>query len=285
MLPKGLEIECPSTLREALNLLKNKDGNFQIIAGGTDVIPHIKSIGKFLKFMDISLLKSELCYIKEEKGDLRKKNLIRIGALTTHSKICRSNSISSKIPVLAQACRQVGSKQIRNRGTIGGNLVNASPAGDTLPVLLALDAKVKLVSSEKTREMDLKKFFVDAGKTVLEQDEILSEIIIPLSDNPIKGIYRKLGSRNALTIAIASVAVIISEKQKSVSYGALAPTPIRAYQLEDVLLKDTLPPWDELKNIIFDTVNPISDVRASGYYRKEMASNLTYMCLKELDII
>ena len=283
MLFKSIEIERPLTLGDALKLLKKlkNEYSFQIIAGGTDVIPKIRfSNEKPLILIDISLLKNELDYIKEEKG------LLKIGAMSTHSKICQASCITNRLPVLAQACQQIGSTQIRNRGTIGGNLVNASPAGDTLPVLAALDAKVKLVNSEKTREIGLDEFFIGPGKTSLGQDEILSEIIISLDDNPIKGIYKKLGSRNALTIAIASVALIErSRKQKSVAYGALAPTPIRAYELENELNKDTMPPWQELKDIIFKSVNPISDVRASGYYRKEMAANLTYMCLKELDII
>jgi len=280
MLPVTFEIMTPKTLPDALNILHDRKDQVRILAGGTDVIPRLKDEAIHPKLlMDLTKLKADLCQINVDNG------FLRIGSLVTHTQICQSDIINNTLPVLAQACRMVGSWQIRNRGTIGGNIANASPAGDTLPVLLALDAIVKIVGKDKSREMSLDDFFLGPGKVALESDEIISEILIPYQSG-IKGIYKKLGVRNAMNIAIASVAVIIKNGgEKKIAFGAVAPRPIRAYEVEKILNQNQRPLWEEVKTVIFNSVQPISDVRASADYRKEMATNLTYMCLAELGVL
>lgn len=281
MLPFPFEVRRPGTLAEAMNFLKDADEQIQVIAGGTDLIPRLKKgLHPPKTILDLSLLKPELSYIRLEGNNLC------IGALTTHDEVCRSELVKETVPVLAQACRVVGCQQIRNRGTLGGNIANASPAGDTLPPLLTLDSGVKLVSSRGIRAMPLEEFFLAPGKTRLERDEIISEVYIPASSLKSRGTFKKLGIRNALTISVASVAVTIDPEGKwRIAYGALAPRPVRARELERAINEERVREWGELQEFVHTVVQPISDVRASADYRREMAVNLTYMSLFELNLV
>lgn len=275
-----VEVKRAANLAEALVML-NDGTKARILAGGTDLIPRLKD-GLALPgpVVDISSLQQELSYIRQQDG------MICIGALTTHAAICDSKLAREYIPVLAQACRTVGSLQIRNRASIGGNIANASPAGDTLPALLALDAGLKLVSPGYTRQVQLEDFLIGPGKTLLADGEIISEIYIPAHSINSKGLFTKFGSRNALIISLASVAVLCDQAGKwRVAYGALSARPIRAYRLEKALNEQKVKVYDELKEIIAPIVEPISDIRASADYRRELAVNLTYISLKELEAI
>jgi CO/xanthine dehydrogenase FAD-binding subunit len=233
------------------------------------------------RIIDISALEQELSYQKLEKG------IIRIGTLSTHADLSRSELILEWIPALAQACRTIGSQPIRNRGTIGGNIANGSPAADVVPVLVALDATVKLVSIETEREIRLDEFIVSPGRTALKKNEIISEICIPIGEQSYEGLFKKHGERNALVIATASVAVLVGDKDKKVrvAYGALSASPLRARELEKLLNEEGVREWGAIKKVIEETVKPISDIRASAEYRMEIACNLTYMSLVELGIL
>ncbi|ATW24632.1 hypothetical protein DCMF_07415 [Candidatus Formimonas warabiya] len=281
MLPSAFEIKNPKTLSDALEILQDGKDQIQILAGGTDVLPRLKNGFIHPKMiMDLTMLKSELSQINVENG------ILKIGAFVTHTQICQSTVVNNTVPVLAQACQTIGCRQIRNRGTIGGNIVNASPAGDTLPVLLALDAVVQIISRAKTRELPLDDLLLGPGKVSLGSDEMISEIRIPVKSSIMKGMFKKLGTRNALNIAIASAAVVLDScGNKRIAYGALAPRPIRAREVEEALNQNQNLLWEDVKTIIFRTVHPISDVRASADYRKEMAANLTYMCLADLGVL
>lgn len=270
----------PQTVPQALKLLDSSGGRWQMIAGGTDLIPRLsKESGQPSTVMDLSPLGPELNYIRLDGGALA------IGALATHDEIARSALVGEQAAVLAKACQVVGSQQIRNRGTIGGNLANASPAGDTLPALLALDASVRLARSSGSRIVPLDQFLVGPGQTILERDEIVCEIEIPAVSLVSGGGFTKLGLRNALAIAIASVAVVVDRENRCrVAYGSLAPRAVRARGLEDAINNRELDGRDSLRPYVLRAISPITDIRASDEYRRAVAVNLTYISLYEMGL-
>lgn len=277
----SFNLERPRDLEEALSLMSCADERKRVLAGGTDLIPRLRNRSMHPQtIIDLSLLKRELSFISLDEGTLR------IGALTTHDDISSSDVIKNSVPVLAQACKVVGSPQIRNRGTVGGNIANASPVGDAATALLALEARLQLVSEGSARDVKLEEFLVGPGKTTLASNEIISEIIIPSCLISSKGSFKKLGNRNALIIAIASVATTVDCRGKCrIAFGALAPRPVRASALEKALNEERIRDWNRLRNSIWPSVKPISDVRASAEYRKQMAVNLAYMSLVELGVL
>jgi carbon-monoxide dehydrogenase medium subunit len=176
----------------------------------------------------------------------------------------------------------MGSLQVRNLGTIGGNLCNASPAADTAPPLLVLNAKVKVRSINKQRLVPLQEFFMGPGKTTLTPEEILTEVQIPLIKPTGNSYFIKFGRRNAFTLSIVSVATLVKVENGvfddiRIALGSVAPTPIRASKAEEHLIghKVNEQVIDDGVNVVANEVKPISDVRASAEYRRDMAYVLT----------
>ncbi len=279
------EYKMASSIEEALTTLATSPTEYRMLAGGTDVLPRFRdNLIKEDKILDLTLLKAELGFITmDETGALH------IGAMATHQEIVENEIIKEHFSVLQDACRTVGSIQIKNRGTIGGNIMNASPAGDALPVLIAADAEVILISVGGERRMLLEDFLLGPGKTAIKSDEILKEIVLPkvyhVSRSNVKyeGQYRKLGGRKALTISIASVAVLKDHENKiRVAYGALSPRIQRASAVEDYVNSAAELDMDSLYQVVEKCVNPLSDVRASAEYRKKVAANLTRMILMQM---
>ncbi len=263
-----------STLREALELIDRLD-DFKVIAGGTDLVMDLR-IGRYKprNIIDISEVK-ELNYIVDE-GDH-----IRIGALTRLQEIMESPIVKAKTPVLAEAIHQMASWQIRNIATIGGNLCNASPAADTAPPLMVLEAKLKLISRNDERIVPITEFFLGPRKTVLRKNELLAEIIVPYEKDAGTSMI-KLGRRTAFTLSIVAVATLVRVengkfKDVRVALNSVAPKPIRAKSVENAL-KDkevSLEVVEEASKLVVNDISPISDVRASAEYRKEMSIILT----------
>ena len=190
--------------------------------------------------------------------------------------------------MLMQGVKEVGSLQIRHLATIGGNICNASPSADTIPALLALEASVIILSPKGKRIVPLIKFFRGPGNTVLESNELLASIIIPSLPTDACGIYIGLKSREALDLAIVSVAVLLHKKDgrlnPRIALGAVAPTPIRAKSAEAFLaeaqsIDDAF--IRQAAMLASLEVSPISDVRASAEYRREMVRNLTVRALQQ----
>lgn len=280
------EYKMASSIEEALTTLSTFPKEYRMLAGGTDVLPRFRdNLIKEEKILDLTPLKKELGFITmDETGALR------IGSLATHQEIVENVIIGEHFSVLQDACRTVGSVQIKNRGSVGGNIMNASPAGDALPVLIAADAEVILISVNGERRMLLANFMLGPGKTALESHEMLKEIVVPkiyhTSRSHVKyeGHYRKLGGRKALTISIASVAVLSDYENKiRIAYGALSPRIMRASAVEDYVNSSTELDMDRLYQVVEKCVNPLSDVRASAEYRKKVAANLTRMILKQMN--
>jgi len=278
-----IEYHRPTELKEALKLLNELKGSCGIFAGGTALVPAARR-GKMspswgIHIVDISSIK-ELDYVVKD-GDM-----IRIGAVTKLSEIAESAVVRKYAPILADAASQIGSLQIRNQGTMGGNLCNASPAADTAPPLLALDTMINLRGVDKERTVSLTEFFTGPGKTILASGEILAEIQIPIMGSTAGACFIKLGRRNAFTLSVVSVATLVKIKDGifddvKIALGAVAPTPIRASKAERYLTgkKVNEQVIDEGAKIVDSEVRPICDVRASAEYRKDMSHIITKRAL------
>lgn len=267
----------PKTVQECLAYLQKSGDELRLVAGGTDAVVQMKE-GKGLPhtWLNLSGL-NELRYIKEEGED------IHIGAMTTHSDLAKSNLLRKKALALAEASWEVGATQIRNMGTIGGNVATASPAGDTIPALYVLDAQVEVQSLSGKRKIEIEKFFLGPRKTILRKDEMITAIIIRAQQQNEISIFQKLGPRRAQAISIVNVAMKLKMgaglrecQGGKIAFGSVAPTVIRAEKCEAML--GLAPLTDEMIGDIgkaaWKEVAPISDIRASAAYRKAMAGAL-----------
>lgn len=275
----------PKTLKEALSLLsQKKKGKAVVFAGGTDLLPKLKR--REVKAPEILVdLKGipNLDYIQYDA-----KNGLRFGPLTTISAIESSPIIQDRFRVLAQAASSMASPQVRNKGTIIGNICNAVPSADSAPALLTLGAKLKLVSSKGKRTVKIDDFFKGPNETVLSDGEILREIQVPPLPANSKGVYLKLSPRRAMDLAIVGVAVVvISEdgvcKDIRVALGAVSPTPIRVKKAEDILRGQKFGEEiiERVALISSEEARPIDDHRASADYRKDMVKVLVSRAIKE----
>jgi carbon-monoxide dehydrogenase medium subunit len=264
-----------SELDEALRLLSRKE-DVKVLAGGTDLVVDMK-IGRYRPktVIDISGIK-DLRYIVDE-GDK-----VRIGALTRMQDIVESPVIREKLPVLAEAVSMLGSWQIRNMATVGGNLCNASPAADSAPPLLVHEARIKLASIEGTREIPITEFFVGPRKTAMYKTELLQEVIVPYDADFAKFYsYVKLGRRNAFTLSVVAVATVLKVRDGvfedvRISLNAVAPTPVRARSVESFLKGREVggEAIEKASELVLNDISPISDVRASAEYRKHASKVL-----------
>lgn len=285
---KEFDYYRPSSLSECLELLDGLKGRYRILAGGTDLLVRLKhGMVNENNIIDITGL-GELHGISSDM------DCIHIAPLTTHSEILDSD-ICNKLPVLKMACSTVGSPQIRNRGTIGGNVINASPAGDTIPALFVHGAVMKLKSINGERLVPVEEFYAGPGKTVMMNNEMLVDISVPEADEGCKGFFKKLGQRNALAISIVNVAVMLkidehdnTVEKASVAVGAAAPTVARCTEAESLMTGMVMDDHDKIRKVaasIRDRVSPISDVRASAGYRAEMSANLFCEGMYELGAV
>jgi len=282
---KELDYFVAYSIDEALKLLNINKGDLKIIAGGTDLLVRLKdNLIKENRILDISR-------VKEFKGIYEDGEYIHILPLTTHTEIIESPLVQKFAFILKDACLTIGSPQIRNRGTLGGNIANASPAGDAIPALLVMDTKLKLKSVERERVVEIEEFFTGPGKTQMAQDEIIIDVFFPKIKDNETGFFKKLGQRNAMAISIANVAVKLgilrnnSFDRAFVSFGAVAPTVVRGRLVEKALIEQELDSFEKIlyiSRLAFREVTPITDVRGSDEYRRNMSTNLLYEGLIEL---
>lgn len=276
----------PSTLEEALVILERLDGNVSIFAGGTDLLAAMKDHRlKPRALVDIKHI-PQLGAIRAEDGGLS------LGAALTTRAAAKTLLVRERFPLLSQALRILGSMQIGNRATLGGNLSNASPAADSAPALLALRAWVKLVGPQGDRSLPLEDFFLGPGKTVINR-EVLTEVHIPAPSAPGRGIFYKLGPRGAPEdICIASVAVFAipdgagkSWEDVRIALGAVAPMPIRARNAEEALRGqpiETQTTKAAAQLASEKDAQPISDIRGSASYRRAMVQVLVGRALEHV---
>ena len=268
----------PSGLDEAVEILADTDAH--ILAGGTDLLIKVKR-GLLRPGTVLSLHKIAALYcLSYEVG----KGLY-IGALVTHARVARSTIVREKFSALAEACASVGSPQIRNLGTVVGNVANASPAADTAPALLALGAEVIIRSVAGMRKVPLHSFFQGPGRTALGRGDIIEGLMIPEPLPGTSSAYLKLGRRQALEISICGVALAarrVGEKWKEVkvALGAVAPIPLFAME-PAALLEGKEWTSNLLKQAGRSAAalsTPIDDQRATAEYRREMVEVLVARC-------
>jgi CO/xanthine dehydrogenase FAD-binding subunit len=199
---------------------------------------------------------------------------LRIGALTTYTEIITSSAIRRRLPMLVAAAREIGGVQIQNRGTIGGNVANASPAGDTLPVLLAADAVVVLRSAAGTRRVSMTSFYTGYRQSVVRPDELIVGFDIPAVRG--RQWFRKVGTRAAQAIAKIVVAGVWDsagrDQRPRLAIGSVAPTPLRLSRTEEALGRGVS--LAEAQEILQREMVPIDDLRSTSEYRRKVAANL-----------
>ncbi|MBN1367464.1 MAG: xanthine dehydrogenase family protein subunit M [Dehalococcoidales bacterium] len=275
----------PSDINEALTLLAKYRNNTQIISGGTDLVPKLKkrAITVPERIIDIKNIPG-LDYISYEKG-----NGLKIGALATISDIENSTVIKEKCNILFQAAQSMASPQVRHRGTIAGNICNAVPSADSAPVLLVLNANLKLQSKKGERIINIAEFFKGPGETILKPDELLVEIQLPDLPNGTVGKYIKLSPRRAMDLAVVGVAVLAVFEYSTcsdirIALGAVSPTPVRATAAERLLIgkKPDARLIEKVAESAAQSCHPISDHRASAEYRTDMVKVLTKRAITDL---
>lgn len=273
----------PASLDEAMSLLREYGDDARVLAGGTDLLPRLKQRLLNIKY---------LINLKKVPGltgiVLDSKQGLRIGSLTTMRDLEQSGLIRDSYKVLWEAAGAVGSVQVRNLATVGGNLCHAAPSAETAAPLLALEAHVNIAGPSGERQIQLKDFFAGPGKNVMQKGEILKEIIIPPLLPRTGGHYFKLGSRQAMDIAVVGVASVVTMKDGicskcRIALGAVAPTPVRAMKAENLLQGKKLEPQilEKAGLQAMEEAKPISDHRGSAEYRKEMVKALTIRTVQE----
>jgi len=254
----------------------------RIIAGGTDVLVQMQR-GVFLAtcLVDASRV-TGLRFITEEAG------WIHIGALTTYADILASPLLCDTAPALVEAAATVGAPQTRSRGTLGGNIANASPAADALPPLLTLNAQVRLASSQGERVLPLSEVLRGPHQTCLRPDEIIHSVSFARLPGPSGAAFLKLGNRDGMAIAVVNVAVALviatdgRIAEARVALGAVAPTPVRSPHAEAVLVgqRPTADVIEAAAQAMRADIAPISDVRGSADYRSYAAKHLVGRALR-----
>src|SRR6056297_4063 len=274
----------PQTKEGLMQVLRDYEDALTVIAGGTDLlVEHYNNLYKVDRWLDLN-------WVSEFKEIKIYDDKVEIGSMVTHERLYKLDTIKELFPVIQQAAADVGSPQIRSRGTIGGNIVTSSPAGDLLPPLLVYDAKMKIISKDGERIVDANEFFTGAKKNVLKKGEIVEKIILPLRDEMYRGAWVKVGKRKALVISSISLAfnIVFDEdkkiKESRICVGSAAPTPLRIKKAEDELLAKKINNVniEEIAQIVSDKISPIDDIRGTAKYRRQVAFNITKSALNEV---
>lgn len=277
---------APKTMEEACLLLSKYKGKAKVIAGGTDLLPAMRNREVTPAYIINVRSIPNLDYIRYTDAEG-----LKIGALATLYDIESSPIIREKFPMVADAASKIGTPQVRNMGTIGGNLCNAAPSADTAPPLIGLEAKAKINGPNGERVIALEEFFIGPGENALQADEILTEIQIPNPPPHTRGVYLKLPARTMVDLAVVGVAVVVTldDKERSIVdakivLGAVAPTPVRARQAEDIIRGKAISREliEKAAEAAAGEAKPISDLRGSASYRKEMVNTLTKRAIRQV---
>lgn len=282
-----------SSLDEALNLLKQYGEKARIVAGATDLILEMeRGVRKGIEVLiDITRVAGL------DQITLDEQDNIHLGSMVTHNACVASKLIVERAFPLAQACWEVGAPQIRNRGTVAGNLVTASPANDTITPLMALGAQISLASTEGQRVVALSDFYTGVRKTVMRPDEMLVDIFFPAMSANQRGAFIKLGLRRAQAISVVNAAVLLTFSpgdlsrlgslhitDAKITLGAVAPTIIHADLAQVHLIERKLDSavMQKASELAQQAATPIDDVRSSAEYRKEMVRVCVHRALRNI---
>ena len=267
----ALELLRPSSLDDALRMMRD-DGPLVPLAGCTDVYVNLHfGTEPRRRFVD-------LWPLDELRGVAVDGELLRIGALTTYTELIASAEVRTRLPMLAAAAREVGGAQIQNRGTLGGNVANGSPAADTLPVLAVGDARVVLRSAAAERRVPIASFYTGYRATVIRPGELIAAIEVPPVDAP--QWFRKVGTRAAQAISKVVMAAVRAP-QPRIAFGSVAATVLRVPETEACLAAGGS--IDEAVRVLSSEIDPIDDVRSTAAYRLRVAGNLLRQWWAETD--
>ena len=263
ILASQIAVLKPKSLKDALTMLRD-EGPLVPLAGGTDLFVTLNAgTNKDRRFLD-------LWSLDELRGISKDGKWLRFGALTTYTECIRSKKVARALPILQEAAREVGGVQIQNRGTLAGNIGNASPAGDSLPVLMAADAIVVLRSREGgEREVPLSEYYTGYRASVRRADELITAIHVKIPRKKDRQLFRKVGTRAAQAIS----KVVLAAVGDRVAFGSVAPVVMRARKLEQYLStggKDAA----EAQRLALEEIRPIDDIRSTADYRRKVAANL-----------
>jgi aerobic carbon-monoxide dehydrogenase medium subunit len=282
MYPTSFEYLAPKSKSEAVELLTQYGEDAKVLAGGQSLVPMMKlRVARPKYLIDINRI-ADLAYVREQNGKLH------CGTMTRHVQMEESPLLKEKIPMLSQAASVIGDAQVRNRGTLGGALVEADPSGDWGPVVLALNAQMKCVGSQGERLISATDFFTFAYTAALESNEILTEIIFPVPNGGAVGTYAKL-ERVAGDFAIASAAVQMRLDSdgvcRSIGVGVTggASVPQKAFSVETLLSGKKITPEiiNEAAHIVQEDADPIEDLRGSAAYKKKALAAILKRALRD----
>jgi CO/xanthine dehydrogenase FAD-binding subunit len=279
------DLRTPASLDEALQLFANEPGAWRPFAGGTDLMVLLEA-GKLAQQRFINVW-----HLPELRGIEANDDYVTLGAMTTYTQIQQHPILRAEFPLLCAAASVTGSIAIQNRGTIGGNIANASPAGDSLPALLVYEAELELVSAQGTRWTAYRGFHTGYKTTMMRADELIKAIRLPRTTTGWQQHTRKVGTRKAQAIAkvcVAGLAQVEDNLIKDVrlAFGSVAPLPVRVAQTESVLRGQALNASmiETAHQVLISELKPIDDVRSTAGYRAQVASNLLAEFLRSLGL-
>ena len=264
---KEFEYLKPDSIKETISILSQFGEKAQILNGGTDLIVEMRD-----KIIQPEYLVDIKAIPQLNRTTYNKQDGLNIGATVTLNEISNSKVVQTHFPILIKACRTVGSYQVRNRATLVGNICNASPAADTAPPLLVLEAKVNIIGPTGEKIVPINQFFTGAKKNILKKGEIVTSITIPPIKDKWTGVYLKQGRKKEVDLATVGVAVVCVRDEVRIALGAVAPVPVRAFKTEELLKGKIIdePLLEKAGESALTEVSPISDIRSSQEYREEI---------------
>jgi CO/xanthine dehydrogenase FAD-binding subunit len=277
------QLTTPASLADALALLRNEPGVWKPFAGGTDLMVLLEA-GRLPHRNYINIWG-----LDELRGMEANESHVTLGALTTYTDVQANPILRDEFPMLCQAASETGGLAIQNRGTLGGNIINASPAADSPPALLAYDAEIELVSSGESRWLPYHGFHTGYKEMHLGADELLSRIRLPRNTKGVTHYYRKVGTRKAQAISKVCLAAVsrMNDGQISdtrIALGSVAPIVVRCVQTEDSL-RGRKPDAETIAaacDTLLREISPIDDIRSTADYRLQVARNLLTDFVKSL---
>ena len=265
-----IPVTSARSLSEAYDVMRERPRGLRVLAGGTDLMVAINARAGLERIGHVL----DIWRVPELRGISQRDGVLSLGALTTYTELMRSDAVLRELPALAAVSREVGAAAIQNRGTIGGNVCNASPAGDTLPLLLACEARFVVGGPRGERTIAADEFFVGYRKTALGADELLLRIDIPLlAGSTLR--YRKVGTRKAQSISRTIVAVRKAPGVVRIAAGCVAPVPLRCRTAEAAALSG-----GDVRAALERDIRPIDDVRATALYRSRVTGNVLLRLLE-----